>query len=226
MMKPRSTPTLLATGCVALAIGGAGAVLAQQAASTARVAPAQLQAGKPALSAVAAKRPAAAVPTVQPQTGQAVAAGRQAVASSSESVFDQQIREGRIDTCAKVFGVLGRGLTDGYSYAVRSQWNAQAVNGHAIQSLVALRHPSVQQTGAGIVFTAPVGRSCEGSVVRVTPIQKNCVEVAADLAKSNGRNIPLGDLPLVAMPNGSQIMLLPSDRICISVTVLRAATAG
>jgi len=205
---------------VAFAIGGVGAVLAQQAALTSRVPTAQAQAKKSPPIFPAAKKHAAS-PGVQPQAGLA-----QAAASTVESVFDQQIREGRIDTCATVFGVLGRGLTDGYSYAVRSQWNADAVNGHAIQSLVALRHPSEQQTGAGIVFTAPVGRSCEGSLVRVTAIQKDCAAVAADLARYKGRNNPLGDLPLVLMPNGTQIMLVPANKTCISVTVLRVATAS
>jgi len=219
-MKAGPAPTFLVAVSVAFAIGGVGAVLAQQAALTTRGATVQAGGKKAAASPVAGKKRGAS-PSVQPQAGVA-----QAAASMSESVFDQQIREGRIETCATVFGVLGRGLTDGYSYSVRSQWNGEAVNGHAIQSLVALKHPSAHQTGAGIVFTAPVGSSCEGSLVRVTPIPKNCTEVAADLVRSNGRNNPLGDLPLVLMPNGTQIMLVPADRTCISVTVLRAATAG
>ncbi|MCL2791427.1 MAG: hypothetical protein FWD79_12465 [Desulfobulbus sp.] len=149
--------------------------------------------------------------------------------AKNESVFDQQIREGKITTCGKVFGVLGRGLTEGFVYSVRSQWNAQAVNSHAIQSLVALKPPTgtpaEQQAGAGILFTAPVGKSCEGSLVRVMPLSKNCVEIAAELTKANGHNSSLGDLPVMAMPNGAQIMLIPSDKTCIAVTVVQAASA-
>ena len=155
------------------------------------------------------------------------------------SLFDRQVRESKIHTCATVFSALGNGLTASAPYSVRSQMNAAASNNHSIQSLVILNPPSATpaqqpssqqsqgQPNAGIVFAAPIGKACEGQLVRVTPALMSCPDVAAQLIKAKGQDSPIGGLTTIAMPNGSQVMLIPvEDNICVSVTVLRAATAG
>jgi hypothetical protein len=90
------------------------------------------------------------------------------------------------------------------TYTAQTQWDARAGDAHSVESVVALSaaaNPAA--TAAGIVFAAPVGRSCEGTLVRVTPTTDNCLSVGAELMKQNGKAGALGDLPLVALPNGA-----------------------
>ncbi|MCL2716975.1 MAG: hypothetical protein FWD68_21115 [Alphaproteobacteria bacterium] len=142
------------------------------------------------------------------------------------SVFEDHVKKSGIVACARVFTGLGARMTNNVSYAAQSQWDSKAGNRHAIQALVALKPApggAEGQADGGIVFAAPVGGSCEGHLVRVTPVSSSCGEVAAELAKSSGSNRPLGDLSVSAMPNGSQVMLIPFEKACVTVTVLRAA---
>jgi hypothetical protein len=57
----------------------------------------------------------------------------------------------------------------------------------------------------------------------VTPVPRSCPDVAAKLTQSNGKNSSLGNLSVSAMPNGAQVMLIPNDKACVTVTVFRAA---
>ncbi|MCL2716471.1 MAG: hypothetical protein FWD68_18365 [Alphaproteobacteria bacterium] len=171
--------------------------------------------------------PAHAQPVAQ--TTPQPAAGLQSGATppaQPPSVFEDHVRQSKIVTCAKMFTALGRGMSDNFSYAAQSQWDSKAGNAHAIQSLVALKpapNAPSQQLDAGIVFAAPIGSGCEGHLVRVTPVTTSCQDVAAQLARSEGKNTPLGDLSVSAMPNGAQVMLIPFEKSCVTMTVLRAA---
>lgn len=147
-------------------------------------------------------------------------------AAQRQTVFDEHIRQSKIATCAGTFSALGREMSEGFFHTVRTQWDAKAGNEHAIQSLVALMpRPGMptQQPDAGILFAAPVGSSCEGHLVRVTPVATTCRDIAAQLASSKGQNSPVGDLTVWTMLNGAQVMLLPFDKACVTVTVFRTA---
>ena len=141
------------------------------------------------------------------------------------TIFDEHAREGKLVTCANVFGALGRGVAADSTYTVRTQWDSKVGDAHSVQSIVALTGGSANpaQRGAGVVFAAPIGHSCEGTLVRVTPTNDNCQTVATMLAKLNGQSSALGDLPLIALPNGAQVMLVPFGNACVAVTTLRAS---
>jgi len=142
------------------------------------------------------------------------------------SVFEQQVREAKIVSCARMFSALGNGMTRNFDYTAQSRWDGRSANDHAIASMVALKPhaqaPGLQPDG-GVIFAAPVGGACEGQVVRVTPVARACPDVAAQLAKSNGQSSPLGEMALMTMPGGVQVMLVPFDRACVTVTVLKTA---
>ncbi|MCL2716510.1 MAG: hypothetical protein FWD68_18580 [Alphaproteobacteria bacterium] len=242
------------SGCRALALlgaavlieSGAGPVLAQTTYSLPRQQPAraapppELHFGKPAVKPVAAAQPKVAAPpkvATQPKVAappKVEAQPRMAAqtrpsqppqtTAETGSVFDDHIRQGKIVTCARTFGALGRRISANSAYTAQSEWDSRASNDHSIQALVALTPPPnapTHQPDAGIVFAAPVGSSCEGHLMRVTPVSENCADIAAKLAKSQGQNSMLGDLSVSAMPNGSQVMLIPFEKSCIAVTVLR-----
>lgn len=224
----RRTLGLIFVAVVVAALGAAGVVVyAQQTQPTPLQPAAPAPARKPAAAAKPqshkAQTPSAAPASVPPQQ-----AGQQ------PTVFDDQARQANIVTCANLFGTLGRGLAMNSNYTAQSQWDAKAGNSHSVQSLVALAPnqapqgnqvppgTAVQQA-AGVVFAAPVGSSCEGNLVRVTPRTENCSTVAAELAKLNGQTGALGELATVALSNGAQVVLIPFGNTCVAVTALRVA---
>jgi len=223
----RRTLGLIFVAVVVAALGAAGVVVYAQ-----QTQPVPLQPAAPA----PAKRPAVAAkpqPHKQrPQEAQTPPAAAASVppqqAGQQPTVFDEHARQGNIATCANLFGTLGRGLATNSNYTAQSQWDAKAGNSHSVQSLVALApnqapQGSAAQRAAGIVFAAPVGSSCEGNLVRVTPSAESCPTVAAELAKLNGQNGTLGDLATIALPNGAQVVLIPFGNACVAVTALRVA---
>jgi hypothetical protein len=223
----RRTLGLIFVAVVVAALGAAGVVVYAQ-----QTQPVPLQ---PAAPAPARKPAAAAKPQPhkqRPQEAQTPPAAAASVppqqAGQQPTVFDEHARQGNIATCANLFGTLGRGLATNSNYTAQSQWDAKAGNSHSVQSLVALApnqapQGSAAQRAAGIVFAAPVGSSCEGNLVRVTPSAESCPTVAAELAKLNGQNGTLGDLATIALPNGAQVVLIPFGNACVAVTALRVA---
>jgi hypothetical protein len=229
------TPILIFAAVVVAALSAAGVVGYAQQMQPAQAQPMPLQPATPA----PAKKPAAAAkpqphkraPEAQtPPAGAASAPPQQA--GQQPTVFDEHARQGNIVTCANLFGTLGRGLAMNSNYAAQSQWDAKAGNSHSVQSLVTLAPNQASQgqapqdntqRAAGIVFAAPVGSSCEGNLVRVTPRTESCSTVAAELAKLNGQNGALGELATVALPNGAQVVLIPFGNACVAVTALRGA---
>lgn len=223
----RRTLGLIFVAVVVAALGAAGVVVYAQQSQ-----PVPLQPTTPA----PAKKPAAAAKP-QPHKQRAPEAQTPPAAAASvppqqagqqPTVFDEHARQGNITTCANLFGTLGRGLAMNSTYTAQSQWDAKAGNSHSVQALVALAPNqaspgSANQQAAGIVFAAPVGSSCEGNLVRVTPRTESCSTVAAELAKLNGQNGALGELATIALPNGAQVVLIPSGNACVAVTALRVA---
>ncbi|MCL2716472.1 MAG: hypothetical protein FWD68_18370 [Alphaproteobacteria bacterium] len=169
---------------------------------------------------------------VNPQ-GAAAAGGAAAQPSSSpqpaagpvqQSVFEKLVQEANIVTCGKTFAALGNGMSRNFDYTAQSRWDSRSANDHSVVSLVALKPIAPGGAiGGGTIFAAPVGGSCEGEVVRVTPVPRSCPDVAAQLEKSNGQSGQLGELAVLSMPGGIEVMLLPFDKACVTVTVLKAA---
>ncbi|WP_338692006.1 MULTISPECIES: hypothetical protein [unclassified Bradyrhizobium] len=236
------TPILIFAAVVVAALSAAGVVGYAQQMQPAQAQPLPLQQGAPAPAkkpAVAAKpQPHKSRPQeAQPQSPAVSAPPQQA--AQQPTVFDDHARQGNIVTCANLFATLGRGLAMNSNYTAQSQWDAKAGNSHSVQSLVALApgqaaqanaqgnaQGSAAQQAAGIVFAAPVGSSCEGNLVRVTPRTESCPTVAAELAKLNGQNGTLGELLTIALPNGAQVVLIPFGNACVAVTALRVAAGG
>jgi len=167
-------------------------------------------------------QPAATAPATPPAEASKPQEQAAAQQQAPASVFEAHAREGKIGACANVFTALGRGVVADETYTAKTVWNPKAADAHAVASLVALDGtPSTQgQRGAGVVFAAPVGRSCEGTLVRVTPVKASCQAISAELVNQKGQAGTLGDLPTVAMPNGAQVVLVPLDESCVAMTSL------
>lgn len=184
--------------------------------------------GRAETSAAERKAPPAAAAAAEPAAAPASKAQDQAAAqpaADTASIFEAHAQEGKFGTCSGLFTQLGRGVVADETYTAKSQWNTKAANAHAVASLVALDGAASApgQRSAGMVFAAPVGRSCEGTLVRVTPVKAPCQAVATELVNQNGQPGTLGDLPMVAMPNGAQVVLVPLDESCVAMTSLSLA---
>ncbi|WP_225772173.1 hypothetical protein [Inquilinus sp. Marseille-Q2685] len=179
----------------------------------------------PAQAADSKKPAAAEAPKANEQAAQTQQQAAAAPAAQT-SVFEDHAKQAKLGACANVLNVLGRGVAADAPYTVQTQWNSKAADAHTVESIVALAgDPSTEgQPAAGVVFTAPVGRSCEGALVRVTPVKATCQAVATQLVnQQKGQAGALGDLPLVSLPNGARVVLVPLDNNCVAMTSLRAA---
>ena len=167
-------------------------------------------------------QPAPAPAAAAKSTSEESAQPQDQAEAQQASVFAAHAREGKIGACTNVFTTLGRGVVADEAYTAKTQWNTKAADAHAVASLVALdgTQDAQGQRGAGVVFAAPVGRSCEGTLVRVTPVKAPCQAVSAELVNQKGQAGSLGDLPTVAMPNGAQVVLVPLDQSCVAMTSL------
>lgn len=152
-----------------------------------------------------------------------------AKAAAPANVFrDEAARLGAL-RCAKLFSVLGQTVSNGSAYAVQTQTERAAPDGHGVQGVVGMTYdtPDYRAQAAGVVMAAPVGDRCEGQLVRVAPFQRACKDVVALLpagskAAGNLSGVPLYDLG----GNQGQAMLVPSGGTCVVVTVARGAEVG
>jgi hypothetical protein len=199
--------------------GGTAMVLAQGGAAPAapkpKAAPALPKAPPPA------PKPAQPEPPASPQ---AAPASADAQAAPRSSPFEDDVKRLGLKTCAKGFVGLGQGVLPPQSeFASQLQWNKQNADGHSVQSLVGIR--ASDQNIAGVVFASPVGGVCEGQFVRVTPIAGSCSAVARELTPKSIVQANLGQIPVIATPEGPQIMLVPAgESACVIVLVGRLAS--
>jgi len=198
--------------------GGTAMVLAQG--GTAPAAQKPKAAPAPPKMPSATPKPAQPDPPANPQPAPT---GADARAAARSSPFEDNVKQSGIKTCAKGFVGLGQGVLPPQSdFAAMSQWNKQNADGHSVQSLVGIRASG--QNIAGVVFAAPIGGVCEGQFVRVTPVAGSCNAVARELNPKSIVQANLGQIPIIAPPEGPQIMLVPAgEAVCIVVLVGRLA---
>lgn len=127
--------------------------------------------------------------------------------------------------CAGVYASLGKALTNGNPFMVQTQSAKENANAHSLQGVVGMSYQS--ETGnagpaAGLVFAAPVGTSCEGHMVRVVPVARNCQDTAALLPKESSPLPPLNGIPVYSLPAGGQAMLIPASAGCVAISIVRS----
>jgi hypothetical protein len=165
----------------------------------------------------------AGVLTVFRQTTSAKAAGPDP--SLPNTPFLAHAKQAGLRACSNVFPVLGQLLTNGAKYNVQTAWRNPEPDNHAVQALVGLDYATQGYSGpgAGVVFAAPNGEVCEGTMVRVTPFPKACNEVPAILAQGSTLENTLGQVAVYKLANnGGQALLLPAGSTCVVVSVAAA----
>lgn len=127
--------------------------------------------------------------------------------------------------CANLFSGMGQAVTNGSTFAVRTETNKKAPDNHAVQGVVGMAYnlPELKGQAAGIMFAAPVGQGCEGQLVRVAPFQKSCQDVVGLLPAGSVPSQSLSGVPTYQLGgNQGQALLIASGKSCVVVTIALA----
>lgn len=139
--------------------------------------------------------------------------------------FDDHIKQAGIKACKDVFSTLGTVMSAHSDYRTATFWNQKEADKHATGSLAGLNfnHPSLQGKGVGVVYAAPVGKSCEGISVRVVPVPGTCSDFTASLQNDVAQREDLNGVELLMLKSGAKVMTVPaSDNTCLAVTTVFA----
>jgi hypothetical protein len=140
--------------------------------------------------------------------------------------FLQHAKQAGVQVCSTVFPVLGELLTNGSRYSVQSSWNTSSPDKHALQAVVGMEYATERYSGAaaGIVFAAPTGSACEGTMVRVAPFSTSCADMPSLLPPGSRATNNLGKVAVYELGNnGGNALLLPSGNTCVVISVMSAA---
>lgn len=146
-------------------------------------------------------------------------------ATDGSTPFRDHANEAGLTTCANMFATLGDMLTAGSRYSVQSFWNRDAPDAHAVQALAGMTYETKAYSGpaAGLVFAAPNGSACEGSMVRVAPYPGPCDGIPPILPSGSERMNGLNDIAVYSLGTGGQALLLPTDKSCVVISVASGA---
>lgn len=156
----------------------------------------------------------------------AIAETNGADASPADTPFVQHVKQAGLQSCSNVFPFLGTMLTSGSQFSVQSSWNTKTPDKHAVQALVGMNYATEGYSGAaaGVVFAAPTGSLCEGSMVRVAPFAVSCEQMPAVLPKGSKLANNLAQVSVYELPdNGGNAMLLPTGSGCVVISVASAS---
>lgn len=164
---------------------------------------------------------AGALPVTGAGAAQQPASVPKAPAASINAFQEQAVKLGA-NRCVGLFSALGQSATAGSTYAVQVHANRDAPNAHSVAGVAGLAYdtPDYKGQAAAIALAAPVGKGCEGQLVRVAPFQRPCPEVLSLLPAGSTGAANLSGVPLYNLgENKGQALLLSSGQTCIVVTV-------
>lgn len=143
-----------------------------------------------------------------------------------DSPFLEHVKQAGVQACSTIFPVLGQVLTTGAKYSVKSLWNDQAADKHAVQALVGMDYATEKYSGpaAGVVFASPTASGCEGAMVRVAPFASSCADIPSILPQGSKITDHLGQVEVYELGgNAGEALLLPTGNSCVVISVASAA---
>ncbi|WP_027056893.1 hypothetical protein [Mesorhizobium erdmanii] len=143
-----------------------------------------------------------------------------------DTPFLEHVRQAGVQACSTVYPVLGQLLTTGAKYSVKSLWNDQAADKHAMQAFVGMDYATEKYSGpaAGVVFASPTATGCEGAMVRVAPFASPCADVLPMLPQGSKITDHLGQVEVYELGgNTGEALLLPTGGSCVVISVASAA---
>lgn len=154
------------------------------------------------------------------------ATAAQASPALPDTPFLQHVKQAGVQACSTVFPVLGQILTTGTKYSVKSLWNDQAADKHAVQAFVGMDYATERYSGpaAGVVFASPTASGCEGAMVRVAPFASPCSDIPSVLPRGSKITDHLGQVEVYELgENAGEALLLPTGNSCVVISVASAA---
>ncbi|RWC29672.1 MAG: hypothetical protein EOS27_14590 [Mesorhizobium sp.] len=143
-----------------------------------------------------------------------------------DTPFLEHVKQAGVQACSTVYPVLGQILTTGTKYSVKSLWNDEAADKHAVQAFVGMDYASERYSGpaAGIVFASPTASGCEGAMVRVAPFASPCADIPSILPQGSKITDHLGQVEVYELGgNAGEALLLPTGKSCVVISVASAA---
>ncbi len=162
------------------------------------------------------------LPQVQQVFAQPATAQKTPDPALPDTPFLAHVKQAGLSVCANVFPILGQLLTNGAKYDIVSQWNKSAPDQYPIQALVGLEYEAQSYTGpaGGVVMAVPNETSCQGAMIRVTPLTTMCSNVATRLPQGSKITNTLGKVSVYTLgQNGGQVLLVPARDSCVAVSV-------
>ncbi|TPK68328.1 MULTISPECIES: hypothetical protein [unclassified Mesorhizobium] len=154
------------------------------------------------------------------------AQARTAPPALPDSPFLEHVKQAGVQACSTIFPVLGQVLTTGSKYSVKSLWNDQAADKHAVQALVGMDYSTEKYSGpaAGVVFASPTASGCEGAMVRVAPFASPCSEIPSVLPQGSKITDHLGQVEVYELGgNSGEALLLPTGNSCVVISIASAS---
>lgn len=145
----------------------------------------------------------------------------QSATGNGDTPFHDHVAQaGVTSSCRSAVPAMGQRLTEGSQYMVRSWWDRQNPERHLIHSLIGMHVDTPDHTGPamGYMLAAPMGDACETSLVRVTPFEKSCEEVARQFLGDDATAIQLQGLPTYTVADGGQVTTIPIGENCVVVS--------
>ncbi|MPR64362.1 hypothetical protein D7027_21560 [Ochrobactrum intermedium] len=138
-----------------------------------------------------------------------------------DNPFQNHVLQARMKACATAFPAMGNLLTQNSQFMVQTKWNKQNPDQHMTQALVGMRYDSPDYKGPsiGIMVAAPINGNCETNAVRVTPFDMSCEEVVQRFMGNSTMSSRLQELPIYDTDDGSQVVMVPSGKNCVAVSV-------
>jgi hypothetical protein len=143
-----------------------------------------------------------------------------------DTPFLEHVKQAGVQACSTVYPVLGQILTTGTKYSVKSLWNDQAADKHAVQAFVGMDYATERYSGpaAGVVFASPTASGCEGTMVRVAPFASPCADIPSILPQGSKITDHLGQVEVYELGgNAGEALLLPTGKSCVVISVASAA---
>ncbi|MGX5826847.1 hypothetical protein [Mesorhizobium sp. 43Arga] len=143
-----------------------------------------------------------------------------------DTPFLEHVKQAGVQACSTIYPVLGQILTTGTKYSVKSLWNDQAADKHAVQAFVGMDYATERYSGpaAGVVFASPTASGCEGTMVRVAPFVSPCADLPSILPQGSKITDHLGQVEVYELGgNAGEALLLPTGKSCVVISVASAA---
>lgn len=226
------------TAYIALILCTIGAVIMAQDATAIDATPQQVAQAQPAVKKPAAKPKPAAAPKAQPAPAEAAEAVKAEAPQPAEEpvaeaaapqvqvpLYTQHALQAGLQNCTPIVNHLGNMAAD-TDYAVQSVWNREQPNAHMFWQLMGLNYsgrPGLNKASS-ILVASPIGENqCEGVLVQVIPSPRSCEAIGASLGKEGGRALEgLVGVRNIMTVRGERVMLLPSAKSCVIVSVTGA----